>query len=286
MPNVIQSSISSAYLVEGQSQEVYSEQHEFIRSSALKQILITPWHFQHYLQHPKTETKAMTKGTALHAALLEPENFQRQFVVVPKIDRRGKEGKARWKAFTEANIGKVIIQSHDVELIKTLRRSIAANPKARALLTLPGKPEVSLYWTDPQTGIRLKARTDRLLVQPQPLLLEVKSTTKAGKGYFQKKIVEFDYHFSVAMYREGLKCIFGECPPAVFLVIEDETFQICLYTPDQRMLNDGYKRFRHAVELLAECREANRWPGYQPDSMIEEISLPRWATKSINASSA
>jgi hypothetical protein len=134
---------------------------------------------------------------------------------------------------------------------------------------------------DPITGIQLKARTDRLLVDPQPLLVEVKSTTKADKAHFRKRIAEFDYHFSIAMYREGLKQILGERPPAIFLVIEDETFQVCLYTPDEEMLRVGYKRFRTAVDLLARCKESDRWPGYQPDSMIEEISLPTWATKSI-----
>ena len=80
--------------------------------------------------------------------------------------------------------------------------------------------------------------------------------------------------------------MFGESPPTVFLVIEDETFQICLYKPDEVLLRVGYQRFRTAVELLARCLETNHWPGYQPHSMIEDISLPRWALTHVDAYSA
>jgi len=279
MTNIVQTNSCSATLIEDQPYEEYAARHEFLRSSLLKQILVTPWHFQHSLQNPKKETVAMTKGTALHAALLEPESFQRRFAVVPKIDRRVKDGKLRWQAFVEANRGKTLIQTKDVKLIQILRRSISQNSRARALLTMPGTSEASLYWTDVTTGVKLKARMDRLITEPSRLLLEVKSTGNATKRQFQKKIIEYDYHFSLAMYREGLKSQFGEYPPVVFLVIEDETWQICLYSPDRKMLAEGHRRFRSALDTFAKCRGANQWPGYQPNSMIEEISLPRWASR-------
>ena len=79
------------------------------------------------------------------------------------------------------------------------------------------------------------------------------------------------------MYREGVKQVFGELPPPVFLVIEDDTFQVCLYKPDAEMLREGQQRFRRALALLAHCLETDQWPGYQPDGLMQEISLPRWS---------
>lgn len=265
-----------AIVVENQSQQEYSSAPGY-RSSELKQILVTPSHFQHYLHNKKPETPAMRKGTALHAALLEPELFAEQFAIVPKVDKRSKAGKEEWQAFNEANVGKTLIESNDAFFVETLRYSIQTNEKAKRLLEWPGRAELSLYWTDPSTGIQLKARPDRLLQLATPLYVEVKSTTNASKAKFRERIAQFDYDFSIAMYREGLKCVYGELPPAVFLVIEDITYQICLYTPDEEMLSVGLKRYRQALNTLAACLESNRWPGYQPEALVEDISLPRWA---------
>ena len=78
--------------VVGQSPAEYTDA-KGIRSSLLKQILITPAHYQFALQHPKETTAAMSLGTALHAALLEPAAFDAAFAVVPKVDRRTRDGK-------------------------------------------------------------------------------------------------------------------------------------------------------------------------------------------------
>ena len=145
-----------ACAVENQSVFDYEAATDAVRSSALKQILVTPAHYQHYLHRPKTETSAMALGTALHSALLEPDEFSRSFAVIPKIDRRTKQGKGEAKAFAEAHAGKVLIPATDLDMIERLRRAIERHERAQALLTLPGKPELSLYWTDPTTGIRLK----------------------------------------------------------------------------------------------------------------------------------
>jgi len=267
---------SSAYAVAGQSAAEYAAVVDAIRSSALKQILITPAHYRYYQQHPKDETAAMSLGTALHAALLEADAFAEAFAVVPKVDRRTREGKQQWQAFLEAQAGKTLIPAADLDMIGRLRDAVARYPRARALLTLPGSPELSLYWTDPVTGIRLKARPDRLLSEPRRVLLEVKSTARADLYHFQKRIVEFDYHLSLAMYREGVRAVYGELPPPVFLVIETETFELCLYQPDADMLREGERRFHRALALVERCQATDAWPGYQPDGLIQPISLPRW----------
>ena len=267
----------TAYALENQSASDYEAATDAVRSTALKRILITPAHYRHDLAHPKAETAAMALGTALHAALLEPEAFAQAFAVVPKVDRRTREGKLQWQDFSAVHAGKTLIQSSDLEMIERLRAAVARHDRARALLTLPGQAELSLYWTDRLTGIRLKARPDRLLSAPRRILLEIKSTTHADLIHFPKKIVDFDYHFSLAMYREGVQQVYGELPPAVFMVIEDGTFQICLYQPDAYMLREGHQRFRRALALLARCRETDQWPGYQPEGLIQEISLPRWS---------
>lgn len=265
-------------IVEHLSEEDYAKSPGY-RSSQLKQIMKSPMHFQFYDKQVKTQTAAMQTGTALHAALLEPEQFHQQYVVVPKIDKRTSDGKARWNGFLAKHQDKMLIQADDLHFVESLHKALKAHPYASKLFSLPSKSELSIYWEDPLTGLPLKARLDLFLQLPQLLYVELKTTSNAGKDEFRRRIAQFEYHFSIAMYQEGIKRVFGENSSLVFLVVEDVTYQVCLYTPDDEMLDVGRKRFRFAVDLLAKCLEKNYWPGYQDTLLVEDISLPPWATR-------
>ena len=44
-----------------------------LNQSAAKQLLVSPAHYQAYINTPQEETKALRFGTFVHAAILEPE---------------------------------------------------------------------------------------------------------------------------------------------------------------------------------------------------------------------
>ncbi len=270
--------------VQGLSILDYHADKSAVSSTTLKQILVTPAHCKRYLDGDgeQKEAKArMVIGSALHAAILEPEVFEQRFAIVPKIDRRTTAGKEKWADWQAEHAGKTLLAREEADPIARLRASIRKHTRAWQLMNLPGAAEVSLYWSDPETGLRLKARPDRLAQAPVRVLVEVKSTGRGDKWNFARRIVELDYHLSLAMYREGVKRAYGEpAPPVVFLVIEESTFEICLYKPNAAMLREGEQRFRAAQRLYAHCVESNSWPGYQPNGSIEEIALPRWARHS------
>ena len=247
-----------------------------VSSSTLKIILRSPAHCLAYLREGKVETPAMLNGRALHAALLEPDLFQAEYAVVPKVDRRTKAGRAQWDAFCAEHVGKQLLSAEEIDYIGRLQLALQRHPRARKIIEMDGEAELSLFWTDPDTGLRLKARPDRLL-RALPVLVEVKSTNNAERFAFARRIVDFDYHLSLAMYGEGVRQVLQRDLQPVFLVIEDRSFELCLYKPDADMFRIGQQRFRAAVELFARCQEANRWPGYQPEGRIEEIGLPAWA---------
>lgn len=247
-----------------------------VSSSTLKTILHTPAHCLSYQREGIPQTRSMLNGRALHAALLEPELFYAEFAVVPKIDKRTKAGKERLAAFRAENAGKQLIEADELDYIGRLQVALQSHSRARKLIELPGDAELSLFWTDQITGLRLKVRPDRLL-QTLPLMVEAKSTCHAEKRAFARKIRDFDYHLSLAMYIQGVHHVLQRDVQPLFFVIEDRSFELCLYKPDAVMLHEGYQRFRLAVETYARCVEANHWPGYQPGADIEEISLPRGA---------
>jgi PDDEXK-like uncharacterized protein DUF3799 len=60
----------------------------------LDSLARSPAHYRAALEQPRKRTAAMVFGTAVHAAVLEPEEFARCYATDPGIDRRTKAGKA------------------------------------------------------------------------------------------------------------------------------------------------------------------------------------------------
>jgi hypothetical protein len=63
---------------------------------------------------PVQPTDAMKQGSLVDCLITEPQNFDRKYVVAPKVDRRTKAGKEAWAACEEqarANLATVIHRS-------------------------------------------------------------------------------------------------------------------------------------------------------------------------------
>ena len=75
-------------------------QMKALNYSGAKQILVSPAHYQAWLDEVREETPALKLGRLVHLASLEPEVFDRTVRLMPECDRRTKEGKAIFEAFT------------------------------------------------------------------------------------------------------------------------------------------------------------------------------------------
>lgn len=60
----------------------------------LKELSHSPLALQKYIQGGKVETGAMSAGSLLDCLLFEPEALKERFVVIPKVSKATKEGKA------------------------------------------------------------------------------------------------------------------------------------------------------------------------------------------------
>lgn len=261
-------------LIDDLSNDAYHGDRSAVSSSGLKQILVSPAHFQAYLTEERVETITFTLGTAIHTALLEPERFKAQYVVAPVCDRRTKEGKQIWLAFQETLGGKFVVTENELNAIRGIAQQVRQHKMAETLLRV-GRAEQSIFWTDRETGIRCKIRPDSL---SDYAILDVKSTESAHRADFPRSCVRYDYDLSAAMYQEGVRVLTGEMRDFVFLPVEKSAPYACaLYKASEEMLISGYAKFRQALRTLAECRESGRWPGYQPEGDYELLDWPRYA---------
>ena len=270
-------------LIESMSNDEYHASPEF-SSSQLKDILRSRAHFHsnNILKENERESKKhFDFGTLAHTLFLEPEQFENEFVVGPKFDRRTKEGKAEAAAWEAANQGKIIIDQEMLDGAHRIANNLRSLSSYQIMQNFKGMAEASIFFTDPVYALNLRVRPDYHIIPcdefPNGLIMDVKTSTDARQFKFSKSCSDFGYDISVAMYREGFQQHYKteEKPEFFFLVAESTApFNVKQYRASSLFLSIGEQRYNKAKELLAESLLINEWEGYSTE--LEDISLPQY----------
>lgn len=255
--------------------EDYLAQHDWLSASGIKRLIppSTPAHFK-AAQGREEHKPAFDFGKAAHARVL---GVGEDVVVVDAEDWRTKDARLARDAAHEE--GKVPILAKDNAVIDGMAASLADHSIA-PLLFATGQPEVSAFWTDPETGVQCRARFDWLPGQQKGRRLvvpDLKAAATAAPSEFAKSAARFGYYAQQEHYRDGLMALGIDDDPAfVFVVIEKE-FPY-LVTVAQFVEPADVKLARAAVDrsrrVFAECTATDSWPGY--GDRIHSLSLPGW----------
>jgi exodeoxyribonuclease VIII len=163
------------------------------------------------------KVKTLDIGKAAHCKALEPELFNKEFVVGLDIDRRSKANKEAWSEFESEHKDKTIITADDNRRIDIMVDSIMAHPRARMWLEMEGYSESSIFWTDEETGIRCKCRPDRM-AKNEPLIFDLKTADDIGR-FIKYGIHDFQYFMQDAHYSDGHQKLTGDTPLFGFIVV-------------------------------------------------------------------
>ena len=244
---------------------------------ALDRVSQSPAHYLAWVNGADEEepSSALAFGTAFHAAMLEPERWETQFVVQPDFgDCRFKDAKANRDAWRKEHEGAIIIEPAEMAAIRGMREAIHRHPLASEMLR-DGSPELTLKWTDEETGLVCKARADFHLPRVG-LCVDIKTTEDASEGAFRRTVQRWGYHRQAAFYSDGFRACGAPLRAFAFLVIERRPpYAIGLYSLDLASEGNGRGTIRRDLDTLADCIERDDWPGY--DESIRTIALPDWA---------
>lgn len=254
--------------------------HPAISKSHLDLIARSPLHYWARYIDPKRvipePTPAMRLGSALHTHVLELHKWDREYVVAPDgIDRRTKAGKEAWAAFEAESAGKTLLSRDEADHVMHMGRAIHSHPAAAMLLNLPGEAETTHMWTDSGTGLGCKCRPD-WLTKDGSIVVDLKTTEDASPAGFRKSIGQWRYGVQAAWYLHSLEQALGIRPSQfIFIAVEKKTpYAVACYAADEEMIQLGMETAMRDLQRIAECRTAQRWPGYS--DQIEMISLPNW----------
>ena len=249
--------------------------------SKLKPLRRSALHCKHQIENPREETTALLMGLALHASVFEPAKFETQFAVIPKFDRRTKDGKAAHEQAMAENAGKTILDEEMMANVTGMAEAIKASRAAARFVNAPGQCELSAVWQDDATGLTCKARFDKLATLAKPVIVELKSTRDACPSSFAKDIANLGYAAQAAFYKDAHDKITGTEAHHVFIAVENSApFAVAVYMLTDSSLQTGRAEYRRWLDLYADCRASGIWPGY-PDK-VELLDMPAWAQRNFN----
>ena len=242
-----------------------------ISCTGLKKIAVSPAHFKN---GDFKQTAAMAMGSATHSAILEPESFAKQYVTLPAgKDRRS----AEYKVLCATNGTDNVLVSADASQINAMQSAVRANPVANKwLYQEKGRNELSVYAKDPETGILVRCRFDRLL--DRGFSPDLKTTTDASPRGFSNAIAKYGYAFQAAFYMDVYYWATGQRLEGFgFIACESKApHNIMCYRLDDESIEVGRGQYRAALIRYAECLESGQWDGYDGAAEEQLIGLPNW----------
>ena len=244
-----------------------------LNQSSAKKLLVSPAHYQAYINTPQEETKALRFGTFVHAAILEPHTLDDLYATAPDVDKRTKQGKEDWAAFATANAGKTILDAEE----SALGHLVASHAKMalKRHKVAFGLTE-AMYHVD-YNGIPLKAAIDGV---SGDYLWDIKTTDDASPAGMLKSIRNYRYNLQAYWYRLVYELATGHRPLGFrFLFVEKEppfATAVCEVGPE--LMSWAIADFEKALTLYRDCTASGIWPAYPDDIQVIDVKTVSTAT--------
>lgn len=222
------------------------------------------------------DSSALRVGSLVDCLVFEPRKFESKYMIT-KVETRGTKA---WKAEEEEADGRELVKEVDYDSAKLMADSISEH--AEAMEYLAGKHQVSVFWTDEETGIKCKARPDCIGTN----LSDLKTSVSITKWSFSKQAAELKYHWQDLWYSEGLAANGMEYPRMFFVVVQKKPVRlygqtakrhpIGIFTFDDEARQQAAREIAEWRRIYQLCKAANDWPEFEKKPQV--ISLPKYYT--------
>lgn len=240
---------------------------EAASNSGLNLVRQSPAHFK-YREPDSGDTRAKQIGTAIHAAILEPDHFASYYLVAESDDRVS----SFYKGLAKDAGGHRVLTRPEYRRILGMQESAYRNTRFAGYMQAGGRNELSVIAKDPVTGAQVKCRFDRK--GDGNWALDLKKCQDARGSEFTKTISSYGYYMQVAFYMMAWEWETGEKMAEFPIVaLEEKSPHGCiLHDLDEIALELGRKHAREALDTYARCLESGVWPGYQHESEITSVT--------------
>src|SRR5690606_37971294 len=204
-----------------------------VSKGALDRFSRSPAHYLHYLTNldPEPEkSDALILGAAFHCLLLEPEVFEREYVLLPDFgDMRSSTKRAIRDKWIAERPGVTPLRAGMWRQIHDMRESVLRHKKLRRILE-NGRPELTCIAMCPHTGLPRKCRFD-WVSEIDGLGLDLKSAIDGCPDKWRREAANRRYHVQDTYYTETAQLAGIDMDIMGFGVVEKEPPYVCgLYT--------------------------------------------------------
>jgi len=233
--------------------------HAALSSTGAKMLLKSPKTFDWNRTHPRANKAEFDLGSATHSKVLGT-GYAVVVLDFPDFKKQAAQN-ARDAVYAD---GKIPVLAKTYIEVDLMAEAVLAHKYGKQLLEQEGgRAEVSVFATDPEFGIELRARFDFLAERP----FDLKTTgTSADASTFARTVHSFGYDVSRAHYLHTLYLATGEQREMAFLVVETNApYDVGVHYLDEQYAEIGEGKARRARELFAACTRSNDWPGHSPE---------------------
>lgn len=260
----------------GVPNEAYHAARGVSKSDLADIIKFTPAHWKAKKDGilPREETDAMKIGTAVHALVLEPDQFPLRYAVGPNVSKSTKVWKEAESAAAAEGI--ILLKPSEMRDVEGMRESILRVPAVQMLMA-SGEAEVSMFaHLSDYHPLRGKCRPDWLNWNLSAMM-DLKTTEDASPAGFPKEIAKYRYEMQASYYSHIYNLRTGDTLRTfVFIPVEKKIpYAAAAYVLDAPAIEYGGVECRRALDIFQRCFANDDWPAYS--RQVETIGLPKWA---------
>lgn len=265
--------------------------------SSLKQF---DWHRRGLM--PKSEGSHFDFGNSFELALLDKSGFDKYVAIEQQeywiaLANEGREepysnprASARYKAeaskFESENEGKYIITDAGFKKVEHMLTSCYSDSTIKKLIENTDY-QLSLFWTDEETGLSLKTRPD-ICKTKKNVVVNLKTTLDGNPKAFSRDLCKFDYPLQACVEIKG--CIASGLMPQVdnyfWLVVEKvEPFNATIYEFIESDIRSTMMELEYYLTIIAKAQQENFFPGYTQQASnphgILQATIPSWYNQAL-----
>jgi hypothetical protein len=270
-------------------------------ATSIKQAKKSLKHFDSHLKGklPKSESPALSFGNAFELALLSPNEYLQRVAVFPdkefvenaliekpdlKVPRNSAYYKKASEEWIHSNRGKYVINDAGEDSFETIEEMLSSCYQDKYIQGLIKNTEyqLSLYWTDPETGLQLKTRPD-FVKRKKNIIVNLKTTTDGSPEGFMRDMVKWDYPLQAIIETTGCLAtgLMDKVDNYFWLVVEKVApFNATIYEFSPEDMSSLRMTLEYNLSKIKKAQDANLWPGYSQEADNEygilTAKLPSW----------
>lgn len=153
------------------------------------------------------------------------------------------------------------------------------------------KTEVSIYHTDPATGLSVRIRPDGLQFAENighNAIISVKTTSCESLSHFYYQTAKYMYELSEGMYLEVAEAATGRPFTATIMIVVQTVppFAVAALVWNGEDLEIGKYKYHQSLLTVSDCVESGKYPGFdvyaeQGNMGLIDMKQPTWNAKEL-----